>query len=95
MQPAAVYSVIESGVCEDSELYSIFDYDECREAWEATGYSITSGPSQGYKDVVDGCSIRPEGDFYRNDKGTCEVGAFAPSDIPGVMMCGVFPARGG
>eukprot|EP00798_Chlamydomonas_sp_ICE-L_P011799 gene11799-16075_t len=55
-----VYSVIKSGVCEDSMgLTSIYDDDECTKALEDKDYwPLVWGPYGRFPDTVDGCSIR-------------------------------------
>eukprot|EP00798_Chlamydomonas_sp_ICE-L_P011797 gene11797-16073_t len=79
-----VYSVIKSGVCEDSMgLTSIYDDDECTKALEDKDYwPLVWGPYGRFPDTVDGCSIRFGNNAFRNDKGQCKVGTKTPDWIP-------------
>jgi hypothetical protein len=72
-----------SGTCEDSHVEPVTTKEDCTEAAQKFGYKVDWGPNDGFKDVVDGCSIRGGTQAFQNTAGTCVLGTSTPDWVPG------------
>jgi len=65
------YKIVESGNCVDHGYQPIYDNDKCVEAASSLGKTITWGPHGGYREVIDGCSLR-RSQLFLNPESKCE-----------------------
>lgn len=82
-RPKSFFVEVSSGTCESAGHVTIEDGPECKQAAELWGYQITWGPNGGFKDVVDGCSIRGKTDAFLIKPAGCIKGAPTPEWVPG------------
>merc|ERR1712183_982882 len=69
------YVEVYEDECETAGYVTLTSADECLEAAEYLGKTITWGPHGGYTDVVTGCSIRFNSDLFFNNPGVCDPDA--------------------
>ncbi|CAK0844156.1 unnamed protein product [Prorocentrum cordatum] len=64
---------VDRGACDGDPLERLGSASACQEAAKALGYAIDWGPSGGFVDVVDGCSVRNDTMLFYNAGGTCSL----------------------
>jgi len=72
LPPPSPYAFTRSGTCESNGLQTITSRHECSTAAASLGVLVTWGPYGGWLDVVDGCSLRGQGDLFYNVAGRCD-----------------------
>jgi hypothetical protein len=77
------YARVVEGTCESNHFEIIITKEQCKEAASAFSLKLTWGPSGGYTDVVDGCSIRGSDSAFQIDAGGCVKGSSTPDWVPG------------
>lgn len=68
--------------CEAAGLIGIYGTAECAESATEYGWDYIAFRKSDYKDIVDGCSLRPTGELFSIRAATCQVGHGTPNWVP-------------
>jgi hypothetical protein len=71
-----VITKVTTGTCAENNQVPVYDAQKCTDAAAATGHGITWGPNGGYKNVVDGCSVRSGTMLFLEKAAQCDTAAY-------------------